>query len=855
MIKTRMRKILRDVIARKGRTFLVSLAIFIGVAGTITLFSMSDIIVKQLEEDIQEDKLSMLLIFTTTATDREINNEADYAAISNYEGLTSVIAANQANFYFKQDPDDEDFQDALLTGFNLPLENLPLEPMRLVSGSWPTADAKQIVVEKRMGEEFGIEVGDTLTLRILGRAAENGTEATEDWTVSGIVFHPYAQSPDTAAYALLPDVELIGGIKGFNAILARFETFEMAQDSSLPFRTHIAENTPYRAVFTQEQDPEKNQLIEGARQIGQLLGTIAIMALLVSGFLVVNVITSIVIEQKRLIGVMKSLGATRADNFMMYSGLAFMYGIIGVIPGVIVGIIGGQVAANLLGPELNTVISGFSVSLGSVMIGVIIGLLVPVIASLLPVFNGTRVTILEAMTDLGIASSNVRNKLKFEMDMRWYEMVLFVLFLPLILVMIIGGVLFTFFVYIPIYLMMAAILWVLQRVPMPLNLRHGINSVAVKKRRLVLTVFTLALAVGAFMGIFSIFSSISEGLNSYLDTFNVQIFVLPSPGQDTNAVETALASYPEIEAAEPGVQLQIEFENFDWEPAGGGPPVLLAYGYDVNSPKPAFDYELESGEGLNDANRQTGIILSNALADKMEKDLNDTVVALLAGERLEMTIVGIADFPIDQVWLDWRTMAELSGSLNPDGSPAAQGYLLVTDDDEATAREIDDLMEKLNESLVQNGVNAQMFNFVELVDQITQAIFVFQAIFSGVALLIAFVGALGLLTALSISVFERQKEIGVMRSIGAGSGTVAIQFLTEGLLVGLIAWIVGIPISIVFSELLISAAGLGDTFQIDFSEISLVIGLVGLMIITTIASIGPSLGAARKTVSDILRYQ
>ncbi|KAB2857267.1 MAG: FtsX-like permease family protein, partial [Anaerolineae bacterium] len=255
------------------------------------------------------------------------------------------------------------------------------------------------------------------------------------------------------------------------------------------------------------------------------------------------------------------------------------------------------------------------------------------------------------------------------------------------------------------------------------------------------------------------------------------------------------------------------------------------------------------------ANRKTGIILSNALADKMDKGLGDRVVALLTGERYEMTVVGIADFPIDQVWMDWRTIAELSGSLNPDGSPAAQGYLVVTDNDEATARQIDDLMEKLNESLVQQGVNAQMFNFVELVDQITQAIFVFQAIFSGVALLIAFVGALGLLTALSISVFERQKEIGVMRSIGAGSGTVAIQFLTEGLLVGLIAWLVGIPISIVFSELLISAAGLGDTFQIDFSEISLVIGLVGLMIITTIASIGPSLGAARKTVSDILRYQ
>ena len=37
--------------------------------------------------------------------------------------------------------------------------------------------------------------------------------------------------------------------------------------------------------------------------------------------------------------------------------------------------------------------------------------------------------------------------------------------------------------------------------------------------------------------------------------------------------------------------------------------------------------------------------------------------------------------------------------------------------------------------------------------------------------------------------------------------------------------------------------------------IALVYGLVGMIVITVLASLGPSLGAARRTVSAILRYQ
>jgi putative ABC transport system permease protein len=118
----------------------------------------------------------------------------------------------------------------------------------------------------------------------------------------------------------------------------------------------------------------------------------------------------------------------------------------------------------------------------------------------------------------------------------------------------------------------------------------------------------------------------------------------------------------------------------------------------------------------------------------------------------------------------------------------------------------------------------------------------------------ATIGAIGLLVTLSISVFERQREIGVMRSIGASSGTIASQFLVEGLLVGIIAWCIGVPLSYGISQLLTNALPL-EEFEIGFPIISLGLGLVGMLVIAAIASIWPSLSAVRKTVSDILRYQ
>jgi putative ABC transport system permease protein len=173
-----------------------------------------------------------------------------------------------------------------------------------------------------------------------------------------------------------------------------------------------------------------------------------------------------------------------------------------------------------------------------------------------------------------------------------------------------------------------------------------------------------------------------------------------------------------------------------------------------------------------------------------------------------------------------------------------------------TVEQVDDIIDEIDEVLLSNGIAASQVNQVKVAEDLAQMITTFGMMFQSAAIVMAAVGAIGLLSTLSMSVFERLREIGVMRSIGASSFTVTSQFLVEGMVVGMSAWIVAAPLSYLLALGLISSLGMDSAIEgIGYEPIALLIGLIGMIVITVLASIGPSLSAARKTVSEILRYQ
>ena len=197
---------------------------------------------------------------------------------------------------------------------------------------------------------------------------------------------------------------------GFSAFYVRYIDFPTAKEQSDSFYSSIAQEIPYVPVFNFIDDPAESFFITQTAEITGIMTFFSVIAMVVSGLLVVNIINSIVGEQKRQIGVMKSLGATRWDNFVMYVGIAMTYGVIGMIPGVIVGSYLGVLMAQAIDEPLQVFIEGFSLSTSGILIGVVMGLAVPFAAAIVPVFLGTCVTILQAMTDVGI-SGNYRRGL------------------------------------------------------------------------------------------------------------------------------------------------------------------------------------------------------------------------------------------------------------------------------------------------------------------------------------------------------------------------------------------------------------------------------------------------------------
>jgi putative ABC transport system permease protein len=804
MFKSRTRKILRDVWGRKGRTAMASIAIFIGVLGVVVLMSIGDLVTKQLREDKKEQEYRMLDVDLVLPGEPEIDNAASIERLEALPGVENVEGRVFGPLFWKR-PGEAKFEDGWLLAAWEPFGEMAIEPLRLVEGAYPEAGKNEIAIERRMADKHGLEIGDQLVVGVLA----GGAPQEETWTVVGTVFQPYGLlgglpgAEEQSAFVTYADARhIIGvGFNGLSSLYARYIDFGTAEQLSDDFVTAVDQETPYVTQYSYLVDPASE--MESTQQTVSMLFMLALMAMIVSGFLIVNIINTIIVEQKQQIGVMKSLGATRTDNLLMYLGIALFYGVIGTVPGVLLGAVIGGVGAAALGPFFTAFIEGFNISVVGIVMGIVMGLLIPLVAALFPVLLGTRVTILEAMTDLGIAVDYGRGPLA----------------------RLIGAL------------------------PLPINVRQALSNVTRKKGRLLLTWLTLTLAVGVFMGVLGSFVALDALIDGIFNTFGYQMQVYFSESQDFEQMQALITdNVAEVKAVYPAVSVPLQIEDYINPQTGQSSPDAL--GFDTQSD--SIRLNLEAGTAWQEDPAREGVVLSSNLVKQLDKKVGDRFVFTAGGRTFEREVIGITSLAFDFVFFDWRDMAGIGEQVL--GEPPPTVLLVQLENADASVDEVDDVIDQIKEILLAQGITAGFLNWRFFSDFIAQMMIAFSGIFIAAALVTAAVGAVGLLATLSMAVFERQKEIGVMRSIGASSVTIAGQFLVEGNLIGLLAWVVGVPLSFLV------AAGLGAMFPFEVERggippVALVIGLVGMIVIATISSLWPSISAARKTVSQIIRYQ
>ena len=109
---------------------------------------------------------------------------------------------------------------------------------------------------------------------------------------------------------------------------------------------------------------------------------------------------------------------------------------------------------------------------------------------------------------------------------------------------------------------------------------------------------------------------------------------------------------------------------------------------------------------------------------------------------------------------------------------------------------------------------------------------------------------------IALAVLERTREIGILRSIGARARDIRRIFMTEGVVLALAGWLLGIPLGYALMRLLVWLVWevVGVRIPVAFPPWNSVVALVGTVVLALVVLALPVRRAVRLRPGEALRY-
>lgn len=168
--------------------------------------------------------------------------------------------------------------------------------------------------------------------------------------------------------------------------------------------------------------------------------------------------------------------------------------------------------------------------------------------------------------------------------------------------------------------------------------------------------------------------------------------------------------------------------------------------------------------------------------------------------------------------------------------------------------------EQLTTELRQDGY--QVSSNIEMMRTLQRMSMVVQAVFGGIGFISLLVAAIGIANTMMMSVYERTKQIGVMKVLGASLTDIRNLFLVESGFIGMFGGIVGLIFSFLLSGILnltlgaAAGAGVGEPMKISIIPFWLAISaVVFATLIGTLAGLMPANRAMRLSPLAAIRSE
>lgn len=796
-------KIWSDLWTNKGRTLMVVLIIGLGAASLGMIVSTRNLVIEGMASGWREINPAMIALLAGPSIDQD-----SIDSLAQIEGLEEVEGYANANIEWRLNP-EEDWRPAALVA-RPDYEDQTYNMISLVNGEWP--EDKTFAVEGGSVDVFGVPVGGRIFIKANGRERTvNVVGITEDQLANPPSFGGNAQFYATTDY-----FETITGEDGFNVILAGAEEYD-------PEALALQADEMQDKLENQDVDsggflpPTGNRIVDPNRHFFQdvmdgiflVLAILAVFALLLSLLLVYNTINALISQQVDQIGVMKAIGARTSQILITYLLLVLGYSLLALAIALPLGIIAGWGLTVFLTGSFNADPGNFQISRPAVIAQLIVVFLAPLLAALVPIISGSRITVNQAINTYGLnVEPNALDKLLARIKG-----------LPRLILMM-------------------------------------VSNTFRKKGRVLLTEITLVLSGLIFIMVMTAQASADYTFGELLfDILNFDVNMLLRDSERIDRLEALTLAHPDVKAVE-----MWAFNNASLRPMGtdASDDDESAIIFGVPLPTELYGHQLREGRWLVPEDERA-VVLNQKLARDAGLGVGDWITFDhgASGES-DWQIVGLL---FDPVLPSSAHVSRdvLSRELGSAGRAASLWIQINRQDPEGQLAAAQSLREYYEDNQV--DINpAGIFGAEtagEIRAQIANNFGVIVTLLLTMAFVIAIVGGIALSGTLSLNVIERRREIGVMRAIGAKSREVGLLFIGEGLILGLLSWAIAVPLSIPAGRLMTTAIGTAINNEIvyRFSPMGALLWLVIIVVLSVIASWFPARSAIRISVRQSLAYQ
>jgi putative ABC transport system permease protein len=841
---------LKSLAGRKLRTALTALAIVLGVAMMSGAYVLTDTIDKAFDAIFVDSYAGTDAV--VTGKDAGFSFEGESAETPPIPEETLERVGSVKDFQTKLlRPDGEEIDTGGAPSFAFGIETAPeydrFNPLNLVEGSWPRGEG-EVAVDEGVADDEDLKLGDQIGVAALGPAQE--------FEIVGIAKYGDLSSIGGATFAIfdVPTAQKLLDKEGqLDAVQAAAAEGTTPEQLTQRIQAELGSDFTVR-TGVEQADEESSEIATFTTIIRYFLLSFAGIALFVGAFVIFNTLSITVAQRMREFATLRTLGASRRQVLRSVILEALVIGLGASIVGLFSGL-GLAFGLNELFKALNLELPQTSTVFATrtIVVSLLVGTLVTLVAGLFPAIRATRVPPIAAVRE---GATMPRGRFA-----RFTPYIAAVIVALAVLALgygtlgddiaigdrfaLLGIGVLALFIGVAM-LSSRAVRPLVRVVGIPARRVGGAAGKLAERNAQRNPGRTAATAAALMIGIalVTFISVLANGLRvSNSDAIERQI--------QSDLIVTSQDGYSEFPAAAgdavegaQGVETVSNVRQDITELDGDGANLTGLDGQ-INE---VYDFRWEKGsdEVLTQLGAD-GALLPDNVAEDHDLALGDTVsVRTPENERKEFVVRGIYEGSPFYPLLGSASISQKAFDALYDRPRDRFTLLNVAGDPAAAKTSVETALEGFPDTRLQTRS--------EWIDKEDQEIQQFLLLLYVLLALSVIISLFGMVNTLALSVFERTRELGMLRAVGMTRRQTRRMIRHESVITALIGAALGLPLGIFLAALVTRALGQYDLrFALPLGQ--LIVLVVVSVIAGLLAAITPARRAAKLDPLRALQYE